>query len=84
MVIGTMDLSGSLGHLGDRSHPSIVSAIQKVIDAARKKNIYVGMGLGWEPELALHWLERGLQWVQFGCDYEYLVQGAAKLFNSVR
>ena len=84
VVIGTMDLSSSLGHLGDRSHPSIVSAIQKVTDAARKKNIYVGMGLGWEPELALHWLERGLQWVQFGCDYEYLVQGAAKLFNSVR
>ena len=84
VVIGTMDLSGSLGHLGDRSHPAVVAAIQTVIDAARRKNIYVGMGLGYEPELARHWLERGVQWVQFGCDYEYIVQGAARLFGSVR
>ena len=84
VVIGTMDLSGSLGHLGDRSHPAVVSAIQTVIDAARRKNMYVGMGLGYEPELARHWLERGVQWIQFGCDYEYIVQGASQLFDSVR
>jgi 2-keto-3-deoxy-L-rhamnonate aldolase RhmA len=84
VVIGTMDLSGSLGHLGDRNHPSVVSAIQTIIDSARKKNVYVGMGLASEPELARHWLERGVQWIQFGLDYEYMVQGAARLFGSVR
>jgi len=84
VVIGTMDLSGSLGHLGDRDHPAVVSAIQTVIDAARRKNIYVGMGLGYEPELARHWMAQGVQWIQFGCDYEYIVHGASRLFNSVR
>ena len=84
LVIGTMDLSGSLGHLGDRGHPAVISAIQTIIDAARRKNIYVGMGLGYEPELARHWLAQGVQWIQFGCDYEYLVQGASQLFDSVR
>ena len=73
-----------MGHLGDRRHPAVISAIQTIIDAARRKNIYVGMGLGYEPELARHWLAQGVQWIQFGCDYEYLVQGASQLFDSVR
>jgi len=42
------------------------------------------MGLGYEPELARHWMAQGVQWMQFGCDYEYIVHGASRLFNSVR
>ena len=84
VVLGPMDLSGSLGHLGNLSHPSVIETIEKVITAARNKHVYVGMGMGADQEFALHWLARGVNWVQLGCDYEYLVQGATKLFNSVR
>ena len=84
VVLGPMDLSASLGQLGNLDHPSVVEAIEKVITAARSKNIYVGMGMRADQNFALRWLERGVNWVQLGCDFEYLVQGAAKLFNSVR
>ena len=79
-----MDLSASLGHLGDLDHTVVVEAIEKIIAAARGKQIYVGMGMAANREFAQSWLERGVGWVQLGCDYEYMVQGATNLFASVR
>ena len=84
VVVGPMDLSASLGHLGELKHPAVVEGIETIIAAAHRKNLHVGMGMGANREFALHWLERGVDWVQLGCDFEYMVQGVTKLFGSVR
>ncbi len=84
VVVGPMDLSASLGRLGEVEHPSVVEAIETIIAAARRNNLHVGMGMGANRDFAAHWLERGVDWVQLGCDFEYLVQGVSRLFASLR
>lgn len=38
LFIGPMDLSASLGHMGEFSHPTVVNAIKRVEQAAKKHN----------------------------------------------
>ena len=32
------------------------------------------MGMGANESLARTWADRGVQWLQLGCDFEYLIQ----------
>lgn len=52
VVIGATDLSLSLGHPGNRNHPEVVAAINKVIAAAHNNNIPLGTVLrpGQDPK----------------------------------
>ena len=52
VLLGTTDLSLSLGHPGDRNHPDVVAAVDKVIAAARTKKIPLGTVLraGQDPK----------------------------------
>ncbi len=80
LVLGPMDLSGALGHLGDVGHPSVEAAMDRVIAAGRDAGIAIGIGMGADPSLAEKWIARGVHWVQLGCDFEYLVHGARRAF----
>jgi len=84
LVLGPMDLSASLGHLGEVDHPQVEAAMDRVITAARDAGVLVGMGMGAQPQLAAQWAERGVDWIQLGCDFEYLVNGAHALFEGFR
>tara|TARA_A100001037_G_C15039857_1_gene584931 strand:+ start:167 stop:928 length:762 start_codon:yes stop_codon:yes gene_type:complete len=80
IVLGPMDLSGALGRLGDVGHPEVEAAMDRVIAAARAAGITVGIGMGADPALAQRWITRGVHWVQLGCDFEYLLNGAQSAF----
>jgi 2-keto-3-deoxy-L-rhamnonate aldolase RhmA len=43
IMIGSLDLSGSLGLLGQTSHPDVEAAIQKVLRACQRVNISCGI-----------------------------------------
>ena len=75
IVIGPMDLSGSLGVLGDTDNPKVVASMEKVISAARSSGVYVGAGLGLDPEFALTLARRGVQWLQMAGDIVAMIHG---------
>ncbi|MDP6772156.1 MAG: aldolase/citrate lyase family protein [Anaerolineales bacterium] len=75
IVIGPMDLSGSLGVLGDTENPKVVASMEKVISAARSSGVYVGAGLGLDPEFALTLARRGVQWLQMAGDIVAMIHG---------
>ena len=83
-MLGPMDLSASLGRLGEVDHPKVEAAMDRVITAARDAGVLVGMGMGAQPQLAAQWAERGVDWIQLGCDFEYLVGDARSLFEAFR
>ena len=84
IIIGPMDLSGSLGVLGNFEHRKVINAIDKVIASAREAGVYVGAGLGLDSSYGLTLVERGVQWLQMGCDITAMGTGIATAIKEVR
>ncbi|MBI4582804.1 MAG: 4-hydroxy-3-methylbut-2-en-1-yl diphosphate synthase [Planctomycetes bacterium] len=84
IVIGPYDLSASMGLLGKVTHPQVAEAIAAIIRKAREKGLFVGMGMGPDEDHALWAARLGVQWVQCGCDFGYLIKFADQLFDRVR
>ena len=84
IVIGPMDLSSSLGVLGNLEHPKVINAMDKVISSAREAGVYVGAGLGLDSSYGLFLIDRGVQWLQMGCDIIAMSTGIDMAIKEVR
>lgn len=84
IAIGPMDLSGSMGIPGQVDHPDVVTAMETIINKSRAAGLYVGMGMGANEAFALKWAAKGTQWIQLGCDFEYLIQRFDGLTSAIR
>ncbi|OHB76731.1 MAG: hypothetical protein A2W31_03790 [Planctomycetes bacterium RBG_16_64_10] len=84
LVIGPYDLSAALGVMGDVEHPTVVSAVDTVIRKARAAGLFVGAGMGADPQYARRMVQRGVQWLQVGGDYSYMIQRADQLRAAIR
>ena len=84
LCLGPWDLSGALGHLGEVEHPSVVAAIETVIAKARAAGLYVGAGMGSDPDYARLMIRRGVQWLQVGTDCTYLFERMDQIVSSIR
>jgi 2-keto-3-deoxy-L-rhamnonate aldolase RhmA len=84
IALGPYDLSISLGHAGDMHHPTVVAALERIISVARKAGKYVGSGMGAYTQDALAARDRGVQWIQCGDDYGYMVAHIEQLFRDIR
>jgi len=81
-VIGPFDLSGSLGHLGDITHPEVAAAIDAVHAAGKRNGVPVGIFCG-TPELAQSYLGRGFSPIAVGVDCMLLAAAARALRASL-
>lgn len=59
VLLGPMDLSASMGRLGQIDHPDVQSAIEKVIAAARAAGLPVGVPMEADTETLMKWAARG-------------------------
>lgn len=84
IFIGPMDLSASLGHLGQLDHPAVAAAIDTTIAAARAADMPVGMGLGTDVEAAAAVIRRGVQWLQVGGDFRYMIVFFEQMAAAIR
>ena len=84
IVIGPMDLSGSLGVLGDVEHPTVTSAMERVISSARAAGVYVGAGMGLDVDYGLTLARRGVQWFQMGLDITAMIEGVDRATDEIR
>ena len=84
IVIGPMDLSGSLGVLGNLEHPEVVNAMNRVIASATDAGVYVGAGLGLDASYGLTLANRGVKWLQMGCDILAMIDGINKSVTDLR
>jgi 2-keto-3-deoxy-L-rhamnonate aldolase RhmA len=84
VAIGPWDLSGSLGMLGEVEHPKVIMAIDRIITAARTAGIFVGVGMGIQPEWAISLARRGCQWILIGSDHGYLVWSVDGVVATIR
>jgi 2-keto-3-deoxy-L-rhamnonate aldolase RhmA len=84
LVLGPQDLSGSMGRLGQTAHPEVVAAMKTVAFKAKAAGRFIGAGLGANPEFAQVLIECGVQWLQAGNDFEYMIQGCQRTFDEIR
>ena len=84
VVLGPWDLSGSLGVLGELEHPTVVAAVEEVIARARTAGVSVGAGMGIDVEYACIQARRGVQWLQVGVDFGYLIHGVDQITARIR
>jgi 2-keto-3-deoxy-L-rhamnonate aldolase RhmA len=77
IFIGRMDLTVALQQT-DPAHPSVLEAVQKIVDAATKYHKPCGMFVGNLDELT-HWIEAGVSLFLLSSDHGFLLAGARQL-----
>jgi 4-hydroxy-2-oxoheptanedioate aldolase len=81
--IGPFDLSGSMGLLGQITHPREEEAIQKVLAAAKRAKVPAGI-LAVTPEDVNRRLQQGFQFIMVGADTAFLTAGAKGILSQVK
>jgi 2-dehydro-3-deoxyglucarate aldolase/4-hydroxy-2-oxoheptanedioate aldolase len=84
LVLGPQDLSGSMGRLGETTHPEVIEAMRMVASKAKAAGKFIGSGLGANPEFARVLIDCGVQWLQAGNDFEYMIRGCDHTFGEIR
>jgi 2-keto-3-deoxy-L-rhamnonate aldolase RhmA len=75
VMVGALDLSGSMGMLGNTADPKVEDAVQKVLAACKKANIPAGI-ITVAPEQANERIKQGFTNIIMGIDVLFL-HGAA-------
>ncbi|NWF70320.1 MAG: 4-hydroxy-3-methylbut-2-en-1-yl diphosphate synthase [Chloroflexi bacterium] len=84
IALGPWDLSASLGLMGQVEHPEVQAALDRIIQAARAAGLFVGSGMGADARYAEHLARRGVQWLQVGGDYNYMLHFAEHITADLR
>ena len=84
LVIGPVDLSGSMGVLGQLDHPEVEAAMERIIDVGHEAGLSIGMGMGSQYDYGRRWSSRGVDWIQVDCDYSYMISGFDRVTAGIR
>lgn len=77
IFIGRMDLTVALEQTS-ASHPDVMTAVEKIVDAANKHGKNCGMFVGDLTELP-RWIAMGVSLFLLGSDHNFMLSGAAQL-----
>jgi 2-keto-3-deoxy-L-rhamnonate aldolase RhmA len=81
--MGCMDLSIDLGVPGQIDHPTMVAAIQRVVDSARRHGIASGIITG-QMEAIRGWVQAGMRFASYATELMLLQDAAAAAVTRLR
>lgn len=84
VCLGPMDLSGSMGILGQVDHPRVVAAIERVMAAAKDRGLPVCVPMETSLETQIAWTRKGAGFVVAGEDHGLLRRAAAAALKQYR
>jgi 2-keto-3-deoxy-L-rhamnonate aldolase RhmA len=84
VCLGPMDLSGTMGILGQLEHPRVVEAIQRVLAAAKKRALPACVPMETSIETQLAWARKGANFVVTGEDHGLLRRAATAALAGYR
>ena len=73
-----------MGRLGETTHPDVIEVMKTAAAKAKAAGKFIGSGLGANPAFARVLIDCGVQWMQAGNDFEYMLQGCRRVFHDVR
>ncbi len=80
VLIGSNDLSASMGYPGDKNHPEVRAAIEGVFEAARTHDVVPGIA-GRTPAEKDKLIGEGFQFILLGADVSFMRSGVAPFFS---
>ena len=83
VLVGPNDLSASLDHLGDPTHPEVVAAIERVTEACRGVGLPLGI-FGMSPAAIKPYLDWGYTLIVCGIDTLLLGTAARDLLKQIK
>lgn len=84
IVSGPMDLSATMGHLGNVGHADVQAALHRLADACRAKGIPMGQSIGFEPETFQTWVKAGVSWICCDGDMHMMAPAARSMHEQMR
>lgn len=84
IVVGPNDLAGSMGFMGQPTHPDVISVIETIVAKTRKTNVYASVSVGGGPDEFVAWARRGVQWLPIGGDVSFMLSAADQVSGQVR
>lgn len=81
LFLGPLDLSKSLGVMGEYENETFLEAVETVVDAAHSADIPVGVIASGEDQLE-HFDELGFDWQIVGIDLTYIREGAQEALSA--
>lgn len=83
VFVGLFDLSGSMGLLGQVTHPQVEAAAQKVLAAAKRAKVAAGT-IASTPEEINRRIAEGFQFIAVGSDARLLTGAASELIRQIK
>jgi 4-hydroxy-2-oxoheptanedioate aldolase len=80
VFIGPSDLSASMGHVGEPSHPAVIAAINGALETIVAAGKFAGL-MCLDPLLSADYVARGACFIGVGTDTLLLSQGARRLIG---
>jgi 2-keto-3-deoxy-L-rhamnonate aldolase RhmA len=84
LLMGPQDLAGSMGYMGQPTHPEVTAAMERVLAKAKPAGIPVSIALGSDPAVLASWVKRGVQWITIGGDIGFMLQAANQIAGQLR
>lgn len=84
ICIGPMDLSASMGLLGQLDHPDVVAAIDTIAEKLRSTDLMFGFSCGYMGEAVEGWLKKGVQWISYSTDVEMLCSNGRRSLSEIK
>jgi 4-hydroxy-2-oxoheptanedioate aldolase len=84
IVIGSNDLSGSMGYMGQPRHPEVLRVVESVVDKARRAGKFPGIAIGNNADMLVDWAKKGAQWLMAGNDYSLMLHAADQIASDIR
>ena len=84
VIIGPNDLAASLGVIFQKEHPTVIAAIDRILNAAQQAQLPAGMAGLSNVEQATRWLQGGFQFATLGNTYGVLMRASQDFVAQVR
>lgn len=84
IVVGTNDLSGSIGLLGQTRHPEVMRLLDRIAEICIGAGFLFGASIGWHDENVKDWINRSVNWICVDSDISYLINGGRNTYNKIK
>lgn len=83
LFIGTADLSASMGHIGQLTHPAVMDLIGKAVQRCKSMGMPIGT-LGGDPATVAQYRAMGFDFVAVSSDIGFMMKGAQAAIAALR
>jgi 2-keto-3-deoxy-L-rhamnonate aldolase RhmA len=71
VICGPMDLSASVGKIGELTDGEVVELMSKIMKVCRAAKIPFGLSIGFDMDLVKFWIDGGASFISMGTPYDY-------------